>query len=82
MLRKLEEKGHIEHEWDGPRYVYRPTLPRESARVSALKRLVGTFFGGSEASAIAALLDGADEIDEEELSRLAAMIDEARRRGR
>jgi predicted transcriptional regulator len=83
MLRTLVEKGHLKHEWDGPRYLYRPTVPRESARESALKRLVATFFDGSEASTIAALLDrGAADMGEDELARLAEMIEDARRRGR
>ena len=31
MLRLLEEKGYISHEWDGPRYVYLPAIPLVSA---------------------------------------------------
>jgi predicted transcriptional regulator len=83
MLRILEDKGHIRHESDGPRYVYLPTVPREQARQTALKRLVHTFFGGSPESAVAALLALDDEnLDEEALERLAERIDEARKEGR
>jgi BlaI family transcriptional regulator, penicillinase repressor len=83
LLRKLEEKGHVRHEWDGPRYVYRPTLPRESARDGALDRLIATFFGGSAVGTIAALLDRASsELGEEDLAELERLIEEARRRGR
>jgi hypothetical protein len=57
MLRVLEEKGHLRHESQGPRYVYLPTVPREKARTSALKQLVQTFFDGSTVQAVAALLD-------------------------
>ena len=35
MLRILEEKGHVRHEQDGPRYVYLPTVGRERAKRSA-----------------------------------------------
>ena len=28
LLRILEEKGHLTHEKDGPRYIYRATHPR------------------------------------------------------
>ena len=35
MLRILEEKGHVRHEQDGPRYVYLPTMARDNAKRSA-----------------------------------------------
>jgi predicted transcriptional regulator len=83
MLRILEDKGHLRHESDGPRYVFSPTVPREEARETALNRLVNTFFGGSRESAVAALLD-LDEaaLDEGALDRIAGLIDEARKDGR
>jgi predicted transcriptional regulator len=80
MLRILEDKGHIVHEQDGPRYVFLPTVPREEASETALRRLVRTFFGGSPEGAMAALLDlEGDRFDENALQRLAEMIEEARR---
>jgi predicted transcriptional regulator len=83
MLRILEDKGHVVHETDGPRYVFLPTVPREEARESALKRVVQTFFGGSPENAVAALLDLDDEaLDEDALERIAARIAEARKEGR
>ena len=83
MLRILEDKGHLQHEQDGPRYVYLPTVPRDEARESALRRLVRTFFDGSAESAMAALLDlGVEDLDEEALRRLAGRIEEARREER
>jgi BlaI family penicillinase repressor len=83
MLRILEEKGHLEHRQEGPRYVYQPVVPREEARESALKRLLGTFFDGSAERAVAALLDlSSADLGQEELDRLAAMIEVARKEGR
>lgn len=83
LLRVLEEKGHVLHTQDGPRYVYAPRVPRERARRSALEQVVTTFFGDSPASAVAALLDmSASEISPEELDRLSQMIDAARKEGR
>jgi predicted transcriptional regulator len=82
MLAKMQEKGHVTHERDGVRYVYRPTLSRDAARATALDRLVETFFDGSEAGAIAALLDRASlELDDAALDRLQGQIRRARRRG-
>jgi len=79
MLRILEDKGHIQHEQDGPRYVFLPTVPREQASENALRRLVRTFFDGSPEGAMAALLDlEGDHLDDEALRRIARRIDEAR----
>ena len=83
MLRILEDKGHLRHEQDGPRYVFLPTVPREEARETALRRLVRTFFGGSPEGAMAALLDlEGDRLDEQALDRIAERIDEARKEDR
>jgi predicted transcriptional regulator len=79
MLRILEDKGHIVHEQDGPRYVFLPIVPREEASETALRRLVRTFFAGSPEGAMAALLDlEGDRLDEDALQRLAEMIEKAR----
>ncbi len=83
LLRILEEKGHLRHEQDGPRYLFRPTVPREQASVSALRHVLHTFFDGSTESAVAALLDiGTASMDGEDYRRIAALIDKARREGR
>jgi BlaI family penicillinase repressor len=57
LLRVLEQKGHVVHEEDGRAYIYKPTIPRETAQRSALKHLLRTFFDGSTEQAVAALLD-------------------------
>jgi predicted transcriptional regulator len=79
QLRVLETKGHVRHEEQGLRYIYVPTVPRHSARKSALKHLVDTFFDGSSAKVVAALLgaDGA-KVTEEELERIAELVRKAR----
>ena len=83
LLRVLEDKGHLKHRHDGPRYVYHPTVARERARKSALKRLLSTFFDDSPEAAVAALLDmSTDDLDQDELDRLASMIERARQEGR
>ena len=82
MLRILEEKGHVRHEQDGPRYVYGPTVARENAKRSALKHMLHTFFDGSAEQAISALLDvRSAKLSEAELDRLARLIDQARNTG-
>jgi predicted transcriptional regulator len=82
MLRVLEEKGHLRHEQQGPRYVFLPTVPRERARRSALKQLVRTFFDGSTEQTVAALLDlSARRLSDAELDRLSQLIERARKEG-
>src|SRR3981081_1789851 len=58
QLRVLESKGHVRHEEEGLRYVYVPALPRHTARKSALRHLVETFFDGSTEKVVGALLGG------------------------
>ena len=80
-LRILEEKGHVTHHQEGPRYVYRPVLAKEKAKRSALHHLVDTFFNGSAEQAMAALLDDdASRLSESELERLSSLVEEARKR--
>jgi predicted transcriptional regulator len=82
QLRVLEEKGHVSHEEEGLRYVYRPLVSRNSARKSALRHVVETFFDGSAEKAVAALLGGeASRLSEEELERIADMIARTRKEG-
>jgi BlaI family transcriptional regulator, penicillinase repressor len=79
-LRVLEEKGHVRHEEEAMRYVYAPTLARDTARRSALRHVVSTFFEGSVERAVAALLDiSAAKLDDRELDRISGLIEEARR---
>ena len=83
LMRILEEKGHLSHEQDGPRYVYLPTVPRDAAQASALTHLVRTFFGGSAEAAVAALLELPENgLSGGELDRLSRLIEDARTQGR
>ena len=82
LLRILEEKGHVRHEQDGPRYVYVPVVARDSAKRSAMRHLLQTFFDGSTSQAMSALLDvSSSRLDEAELDRLKRLIDQARKQG-
>jgi predicted transcriptional regulator len=79
QLRVLETKGHVKHEEQGLRYIYMPTVPRHSAARSALRHLVDTFFDGSSAKAVAALLGGeASRVSDDDLERIAQLVRNAR----
>jgi predicted transcriptional regulator len=82
MMRVLENKGHLRHESEGTHYVYLPTLNPARARRSVLENVLHTFFGGSAERAVAALLDlQRDQLSDEELERMAQLIDEAKKEG-
>jgi predicted transcriptional regulator len=80
LLAILEQKGHVRHGTDGIRYIYEPTLRPESARRSALKHLLGTFFGGSDEELVVTLLS-TRRLSAGALSRLSGLI-EAERKAR
>jgi BlaI family penicillinase repressor len=83
MLRVLEEKKHVRHEEKDLRYVFIPIVTRENARRSALQHLLDTFFDGSPEQAVATLLDvSARDLSDEELDRMAALVEKARKEGR
>jgi len=83
LLRILEQKGHLKHRNEGGRYVYLPRVSRQTASRSALNRVVSTFFSGSVAQTMAALLESADaDLGEPELQKLLQMIEQARKEGR
>jgi predicted transcriptional regulator len=81
-LRVLEEKGHVRHQEQALRYVYLPTLARDTARRSALRHMVSTFFEGSVEDTVAALLDlSAANLSKQDLDRISSLIEEAKKEG-
>ena len=64
------------------RYIYMPALPRRAARKSALRHLVDTFFDGSAEQVVAAVLGGEGaRLSDEELDRIADLIEKAKKEG-
>ena len=79
----LEAKGHATHEAEGNRYIYRPTIDRRKARLSALDQVLDTYFDGSASEAVTALLEErAVRLSKNDLDRLSQLIRQARREGR
>jgi BlaI family transcriptional regulator, penicillinase repressor len=78
-LRVLEEKGHVRHEEESLRYVYMPVVGRDTARRSALRHMVSTFFEGSVEDAVAALIDlPSANLSKADLDRISRLIAEAK----
>ena len=81
-LRVLEEKGHVRHEEESLHYVYLPTLARDTARRSALRHLLSTFFEDSVEQAVTALLDlSSANLSQKDLDRISSLIEDARKEG-
>ena len=79
MLRILEEKGHLKHQRDGARYIYQPTISPDEAGLSAMNYMVQAFFNGSADRVVAALLDlKSEELSDDDLDRLAGLIEQAK----
>lgn len=76
MLRRLEEKGHLRHQEDGPRYLYSATASPRVEKRNALQQYVDTFFGGSLRQMLTALVregsweDGDLEALRQEINRV------------
>lgn len=82
MLRLLEAKGFVQHEWDGPRHVYRSTANPAQLQRSAARHMLRTFFDNSMESAVSAMLGAAERPPtDQELERLSRLIERARRKG-
>ena len=79
MLSRLEQKGHLRREQQGPRNVYLATAPRSRVRKTAVSRLLKTFFDGSVEQAVSALLSNPRKLDREQLDRIAAFVEQKRK---
>lgn len=76
LLKKLMDKGHIEYRQSGAKYFYRPILPKNDAKKSAIRRLLDTFFDGSTASAVVNLLgQGGKELSDDEIAAIEAELE-------
>lgn len=80
LLQRLHKKGRLEAAADGPRYLYRATTSKQSAGRAALSGLLKTFFDGSPSKALSALIDDSEQLSDQELAELDALVDAAKQR--
>jgi predicted transcriptional regulator len=79
MLGQLERKGYVSRDRSDVAHVYKPVQSRRSAGLSALRRLIDTFFPHSPSDALAALVDEtAKKMTDEDIGRLEDAIRRAR----
>src|SRR5580658_4532188 len=77
MLARLEKKGCLKHQQDGPRYIYSATISPAGAKRTARQQYLQTFFGGSLKRMMTALVTEASWTDDE-LDALKVEIDRVR----
>ena len=73
MLRKMEERGLVDHLEEGRKFLYRPVVSLDAVTRSMTGDLVDRLFDGSLAEAVSHLLESR-EISHEELDRLEQLI--------
>jgi len=78
VLRRLEEKGYVNHDIDGRTYVYQATHPRAKVAAKAVQRIIDSFCNGSVEEVLVGMVD-ADMLDRRQLRALADKVAKAKR---
>jgi BlaI family transcriptional regulator, penicillinase repressor len=76
ILRRLEEKGYVDHVVDGRTYVYRPRVEPENVAAQQVRGIIDRFCRGSVESLLVGMVDD-DLITPDKLRELAQRIDAA-----
>jgi BlaI family transcriptional regulator, penicillinase repressor len=78
MLKKLEDKGVIEHRAEGRKFIYRPTVSEDQVTRGMVLDLTERLFGGNPVALVSHLI-ARHEIRPDELSELERMISAAKK---
>src|SRR5262249_47465398 len=73
ILRRLEEKGYVEHRVEGRRNVYAGCEPAQGAAAKAVRQIIDRLCGGSVEQLLVGMIDQ-EMIDHRELAALARKI--------
>ncbi len=76
ILRILEDKGYLVHEKDGRAFLYKPRVPRDQARQSAVRQILSRFFENSAEQLVLNLLN-TEKLSSAEMKSLRKLIKEA-----
>jgi BlaI family transcriptional regulator, penicillinase repressor len=77
VLRRLEEKGYVNHDVDGRTYVYHATYPRGKVAAKAVQRIVDLFCNGSVEEVLVGMVDSA-MLNQRQLRALADKVAKAK----
>jgi BlaI family penicillinase repressor len=81
-LTLLEDKGHVKHAAEGPRYIYSPVVPREEMGRRVIDDILKNFFDDSVEQAVTAFVKRDAPLSDAQLERLEQLIQQARKEGR
>jgi BlaI family transcriptional regulator, penicillinase repressor len=73
LLRRLEQKGYLEHESDGRAYVYRAVEPARSLAARAVRQIIDRFCQGSVEELVSGMVD-AKVLKKGELDKLEKFV--------
>lgn len=73
VLRRLEQKGYVQHEVSGRTFVYRAAEGRQNVAVRAVKNIIDRFCGGSAEQLVIGMVDN-EVLDRKQLEQLARKI--------
>ena len=73
VLRRLEQKGHLQHEAEGRAYIYRAVEAPRSLAARAVRHILDRFCGGSVEELVSGLVE-ADVLSHAELEALEASL--------
>jgi len=76
ILRRLEEKGYVEHDVEGRTYVYRPRVEPQNVAAEQVRSIIDRFCRGSVENLLVGMVDD-NLITSDKLRELAQRIDEA-----
>jgi len=79
MLKKMEDKGVVEHRADGRKFIYRPTVTEDQVTRGMVADLTERLFGGNSVALVSHLISRG-EISQDELSELERMIHTAKKK--
>ncbi len=77
ILRRLEEKGYVNHRVEGRTYVYRGLEAPQSLAARAVRQIIDRFCGGSVEQLLVGMVEN-DVVDRRELERLARKLKESK----
>lgn len=73
ILKRLEEKGYVDHRTEGRTHVYRGVDAPQNVAARAVRQIIDRFCGGSVEQLLVGMVND-DVVDEQELQRLAHRI--------
>jgi predicted transcriptional regulator len=74
ILRRLEEKGYVQHREEGRTYIYSGLEQAENVAMRAIRQIIDRFWGGSAEALVAGMVEQ-EVIDPRELRELAKKLE-------